>query len=133
MEFVDEEDDVRVLAQFVEHGLDAFLELAAVFSSGHHPGHVEAHEPFVHEDAGHLALHYAQGKALHDGRLADARLADEHGIVFLAARQDLCQTFYLVVASHHRVETSFACGLGHVVAELVEGGSVGAGFPFGTA
>lgn len=66
MDFVDEEYDIRVLRQFVEYGLDAFLELSAVFGAGHHAGHVETDDTLVEQNARYLALHDAQRETFDD-------------------------------------------------------------------
>ena len=50
----------------------------------------------------------AQGQALGDGRLADARLADQHGVVLRAPRQDLDDAADFLVAADHRVELALA-------------------------
>src|SRR5439155_456748 len=55
-----------------------------------------------------------------DRRLADARVADQDGIVLRAARQHLDHTPDLLVAADHRVELPFLCGGGEVAAELLE-------------
>ncbi len=67
MEFVNEEDDVFVFRKLIEYGLDAFLELSAIFGSGHDRGHVERHNALTEENARDLALDYAQGQAFDDG------------------------------------------------------------------
>lgn len=45
-----------------------------------------------------------------DGGLADARFADEHGVVLGAARQDLNGAPDLVVSANYRVEFAVARG-----------------------
>ena len=64
--------------------------------------HVERDEPLVLERLGHVAAHDALGDALDDGRLADARLADEHGVVLGAAREHLHHAADLLVAADDR-------------------------------
>ena len=124
VDLIDEEDDVGILGEFVEHGLDALLELSAIFRAGHHAGHVESDDALVEKHARHLALHDAQGEALDYGRLADAGLTDQHGVVLLAAREDLGEALDLGLAPHHGVELALGGGLGHVIAVLVERGGV---------
>ena len=52
----------------------------------------------------HVALDDAQGEAFDDRRLADARLADQHGIVLRAAREDLDHAANFLVAADDRIE-----------------------------
>ena len=80
--FVDEEDDAAGRrGHFREHGLQPLLELAAIFRAGDQRAHVERHQLLVLERFGHVAVDDAQSQALGDCRLADAGLADQHGIV----------------------------------------------------
>src|SRR6185312_17291566 len=69
---------------------------------------------------GHVAAHDAPGEPLDDGGFADARLADEHGVVFRAARKDLNHAADLFVASDHRIELALARQLGEVAAVAFE-------------
>ena len=86
VQLVDEQDDLALgVLDLLEHGLEALLELAAVLGAGDERAQVERHDALVLEALGHVAAHDALGEALDDGRLADARLADEHGL-FLVRR-----------------------------------------------
>ena len=69
----------------------------------------------------HVALDDAQGEPFDDGRLADARLADEHRIVLRAAREHLDHAADFLVAADHRVELALLGPLDQVDAVLFEG------------
>ena len=116
---IDEEDDIGVFLQLIEYRAQALLELSAILGAGHHGSHVEHHYTLVEEDARHLLLYDAQCQSLYDGRFAHARLADEHGIVLLAAAQNLCNAFNFLFASDDGVEFSFGSRLGHVYSKVV--------------
>ncbi len=92
VELVDEQDDVAALGDLLHHLLEALLELAAVL----------------------------RGEPFDDGGLPDAGLADQHGIVLRAARQDLHHALDLRLAADDRVELALGSLLGQVAAELVE-------------
>ena len=77
------------LVDLLEHGLQAVLELAAVLGAGDERAQVERDDALVLERLGHVARDDALGEPLDDGGLADAGLADEHGVVLRAAREDL--------------------------------------------
>ena len=115
MHLVDEQDD-RALGggDLVQHRLQPLLELAAVFRAGDQRAHVERHQLLVLQALRHVAVDDAQGQALDDGGLADAGLADQHGVVLGAARQHLDGAADLLVAADHRVELLVAGGLGQV-------------------
>ena len=86
VDLVDEGDDLAITGpDLLEHRLEALLELAAVLRAGQHGREVEAVERLVTQALGHVALDDALGQPLDDGRLADAGLADEDGVVLRAA------------------------------------------------
>ena len=120
VDLVDEEDDVAARADLLEHLLQALLEITAVAAARHERTEVERVELLARERLGHLVGHDLLGQALDDGRLADARLADEDRVVLGAPRQHLHDAFDLFRAADDRVELAVAGELGEVAAELVE-------------
>jgi hypothetical protein len=83
-----------------------------------------------------VALHDAVRQPFDDGRLADAGLSDQHGIVLGAPRQHLDGAPDLLVAADHRIELAFGRRLGEIarialqrVVRLLGAGRVG-GAPF---
>src|SRR4051812_6904038 len=81
VKLVDEENDVAALGDLLHHLLQALLELSAVLRTGDQRRQVERVDLLVLEQLGHLAARDPLGEALDDGGLADARLADQHGVV----------------------------------------------------
>ena len=108
VELVDEGDDLpgRVL-DVVEHGLEPFLEFAAILRAGHHRTEVEGDDGLAFQALGDVARDDALGQALDDRGLADARLADEHRIVLGTTAQHLDDAANLVVAADDWVELAF--------------------------
>ena len=86
VQLIYEEDDLalRVFNLF-EDGLQAVFELAAVLRAREHRAEVESDETLVAERFGNVAGDDALRETFDDCRLADARLADEHGIIFGSA------------------------------------------------
>ena len=119
---VDEEDDVLVLSDLVHHGLDAFLELAAILGARDHQRQVQHDDPLVAENLRDVAFHNLLSEAFDDGRLAHARLAEQHGVVLRAAAENLDHALNLGLAPDHRVHVAFAGDLGEVAAEGFQGG-----------
>ena len=112
---VDEQDDAAFRRRdFLQHRLQALLELAAVFGAGDERAHVEGEELLVLEALRHVAVDDAQREALDDRRLADAGLADQDRVVLRAPRQNLDGAADLLVAADHRVELAVARRLGEV-------------------
>ncbi len=115
MQLVDEGDDLpgRVL-DVVEHGLEPFLEFAAVLGAGHHRTQVQADDGLVAQALGYVAGDDALGQTFHDGGLADARLADQHRVVLGATGEHLHDAANFVVPPDNRVKLAFAGALGQV-------------------
>ena len=120
VELVDEQDDVAALGDLLHHLLQALLELTAVLRARDERREVERVDLLVLQQLGHLVGGDPRGEALDDGGLADARLADQHGIVLLAAREDLHHALDLELAADDRVELALGRLLRQVPAELVE-------------
>ena len=118
VQLVDEDDDVRVVGQLLHDRLEALFELAAVLGAGDDEGDVERQQALVGEEVRHVAADDLLGQALDDGGLADARLADQHGVVLGAAAQHLLHPLELVVAADQRVELVLHRHVGEVAAEL---------------
>ena len=83
--------------------------------------HVERDDALVLEAFGHVALDDPQGEAFGDGRLADARLADQHGIVLRAAREDLDHAADFLIAADDRIELALPGPLDQIDAVFFAG------------
>ena len=119
--FVDEQDDAaRRPLDFGQHRLQPLFEFAAVFGAGDERAHVERHELLVLEAFRHVAIDDAQRQTFGDGRLADARLADQHRIVLGAPRQHLDGAADFLVAADDRVELAAARRFGEIAGIFFE-------------
>ncbi len=85
-----------------------------------HRAEVERHQLLVLERFRHVVVDDAQREAFGDGGLADAGLADQHGVVLGAAAQHLDGAADLFVAADHRVELAVARGLREVARILLQ-------------
>jgi hypothetical protein len=121
VQLVDEQHHLALrFGDLLEHGLQAVLELAAVLGPGDQGAEVERDHALVLERLGDVPLHDALRQTLDDRGLADARLADQHGVVLGAAREHLYHAAHLVVAADHGIELALARGLGEVAAVALE-------------
>ena len=122
VQLVDEEDDVLGPADFVHDGLDALFELAAIFCAGDHHRQIEHDDSPIVQNLRHGAGDDHLGQALDDGRLADARFAQQNRVVLLPAAENLDDAFDFVLAADDRIELPLAGQFGQIAAEAVQGG-----------
>ena len=126
VELVDEQDDLAVaVLDLLEDGLEALLELAPELGAGDERPEIERDDALALEAFRHVAADDALGEALGDGGLADARLADEHGVVLRPPAEDLDDAPDLLVTADDRIELARA-GLGREVAAVLLEGGIGA-------
>jgi hypothetical protein len=128
VQLVDEGDDLPVgVADVVQDGLEAVLELAPELCPGDHRAQVEGDDALVLQALGDVTGDHALGQPLDDGGLAHARLADEDRVVLGSAAEHLDDAANLVVAADDGVELAGPGGLGEVAAEPLQGLVLGLG------
>src|SRR6185437_17120808 len=120
VQLVDEQDDLLVLRDLVHHSLEPLLELAAVLGAGNDRRHVERKDAVVAERLGALAVGDELRESFDDGRLADARLADENWIVLFPAREDFHDALDFFRTPDRGIELPFGGELREIAAEVVE-------------
>ena len=86
MDLVDEQDHVSGGLHLSDQALDAAFKLAAELRSGHKARQIQKIDLAVAQALRHIALGNAQSDALGDGRFANARLANQAGVILLPAR-----------------------------------------------
>ena len=121
VELVDEQDHVAGVLDFLQQGLEPLFEFAAELGAGHQRAHVERDHAAVLKALRHIRLDDPQGEPLGDRRLADARLADQHGIVLGATREDLDHAADFLVAADYGVDLPLAGPLDQVDAVFLQG------------
>jgi hypothetical protein len=121
VQLVDEEDDLAfLLREVLEHALQALLELAAELRARDQRTHVERENALPLQPFGHLAVHDALRETFDDRGLADAGLADQHGVVLRPPLQHLHGTADLIVAPDDGVELARCGALGEIDGVLLE-------------
>ena len=115
VQLVDEENDLSLrVFDFFQNGFEAVFKFAAIFCAGEHGAEIERNHALVLQSFRHVAGDDSLGEAFDDGGLADARLADEHRIIFRAARKNLDHAADFFVASDDGIELAAAGLLGQV-------------------
>ncbi len=121
VQLVDEEDDLALGGgDLRQHRLEALLELAAVLGAGDQRADVERPDPLALQSLGHVSRDDPLGETLGDRGLADAGLADQHGVVLRAPREHLDDPADLLVAPDHGVELPGLGSCGEVAPVLLE-------------
>ena len=120
VDLVYDEDDVPCLADLLDEPLHAALELAAELRACDEGREVEEVYLLVAQLVGDAAVGYPLGKPLRDGRLADAGLAYEAGVVLLPAVEDLDDALELLLAADHGVELALARSVREVYAVIIQ-------------
>ncbi len=118
VQLVDEDDDVGALGQLLHDRLEPLLELAPVLGAGDDQRDVERQDALVGQEVRHVAVVDLLRQPLDDGRLADARFADQHRVVLGAAAEHLLHPLQFVVAADQRVERVLHRRFGQIAAEL---------------
>jgi hypothetical protein len=121
VQLVDEQDHLpHGVRHFLQHRLQALLELAAVLRPGDESAHVESDDPLVLEAFRNVLTYDPLREPLDDRRLADAGFADKYRVVLGAAGEHLDHAPDLLVPADDGIELSFARELGEVAAVALE-------------
>ena len=121
VKLVDEQDELPLgCGDLAEQGLEALLELATELGAGQEGTHIERPDAAAAQALRHVAGDDALGEALRDRGLADARVADQDGVVLGAAREHLNDAADLIVAADHGVDLAGLGGRGQVERVLLE-------------
>ena len=120
VQLVDEEDDVARALHLLQDAFDALFKIAAVLRAREHGRQIHAHDALAREILGHAAIGDALRQPLSHRRLADTGLADEHGVILAAAREDLDGALDLAVSADDRIHVPGRGKLREVAPVLVE-------------
>ena len=128
MQLVDEENDIFLALDLFNDVLHTLLKIAAILAARDKTAHVNIDDLFILEQLRHLAGNDALRQSFSDRRFTDARLANEHWIVFRAANEDLDHTLDLLGTADDWVDLSFLRHLIEIAAVFFEGALLAASF-----
>ena len=112
--FVDEENRLRPGGERGDDRLEALLEVAAIPRACQQRAGIERKDFRILQRALHIVVKKPRGEALGHGGLADAWIADEHGVVLAAAAEHFDRPLELLGASDQRIEQSLTRPFGQV-------------------
>ena len=108
VDFVDEQHRARKGFDFLHHGFEAFLEIAAIARACQQRTHVEREDRRALEHVGNLTANDLARQAFGDSRLADARVADEQRVVLLTAAEHLHRAHDFLLTADQRIDLAVA-------------------------
>ena len=120
MHLVDDENDVAHGLDLADEAFHAAFKLAPELGPGDQGRHVQQIDLLAAQLEGDGPRRDALGQPLGDGRLADARLADEAGVVLLPPVEDLDDPFRLDVPANDPVQLPASGLVRQVQAVLVK-------------
>ena len=103
VQLVNEQDDPPVCLDLVHAGTDSLLKIATVFRPGKHCAEVKGKDAFPGKLRRNVTACKALCDALHDRCFSNTGVADETGVVFGAACEDLEYTLNLRLTPDQRV------------------------------
>ena len=121
VELVDKQDGGAVPHQLFQQIFQPLLKIAPVLGARHQAGHIQRQQPPPLQRSGHLPSGNAQRQTLSQRCFAHARLADQTGVVFLAAAQDFHHAVKLGFPAEHRVQLPFGGTAGQIAAVFIAG------------
>ena len=77
MNFVNEQNRVRIFGQLFQHRLQSLFKITAIFGAREQGTHIQRIDLRLGEDIRHLSIDDALGEALGDRRLADTCFTDQ--------------------------------------------------------
>jgi hypothetical protein len=121
MQLVDEEDHCSGgVGDFLQDGLEPFLEFPSKLRPCDEGTQIQRDDLLVLKILGNVSTHDALRQSLSDGRLADARFADQYRVVLGAAREHLHDAADFLIAPDDWIELAFPRQLCQVTAVLLE-------------
>ena len=108
--FINEQNNLSGrVGDFLQNRFQPFLKLAAKFGTGNQRAHIQSQQFLALQTFRHITVNNPQCQPFRNRRFADTRLANQHRIIFGAARQNLHGTADFLIAANHRVKPSGLC------------------------
>ena len=107
MDFIDEQDGIRLFFQLGQHRFQALFEVAAVFCARHQRTEIQSPDHGRAQHLRHTAFHDAPGQAFGERGFTHARITDIQRIVLASATQDLDGALDFLLAADQRVDLAF--------------------------
>ena len=121
MQLIDKQNDGAFrLADLFQNSFQALLKFSAVLGTSDQSTHIQREDGLLFKPFRHITADDTLGKPFGDRRFADARLADQNGIVLRLAREDTDHIPYLVVTPDHGIQFVFSCPFDQIRSVLAQ-------------
>src|SRR5215213_3539768 len=110
VQLVDEENDLSLGAlDLFQNRFESIFKFATILRACQHRAEVESDQSLVTQSLRHVARDDSLREPFDDRSLTNARLANQHRIVFCSSGKNLDRATYLIVATDDGIEFSFTC------------------------
>ena len=110
MQLINEQNNTAIRClHIVQHRLQTFLKLAAVFGTGNERPHIQREDLLVLQRRRNISLCNSLCQSLNDGRFANAGLTDDHRVIFGLAGKDLNDAADFLIPSDDRIHLLLSC------------------------
>ena len=119
--FIDKNDGLSfVLCELFEYGLQAFFKFTAILGTCQQGGHIKRQYAFVFQTLRHFTIDDTLRQTFHDRGLANAGLANQHGIILAPTLQYLNRTANFVIATNDGIQLALSGALGQIKRVLLQ-------------
>ena len=108
MYLVDEKDDVALGFDLINQPFHPALKLASELGAGDQRRHIQQVNLLIQQPERHIPRYNLLGNPFGNRRLADARFADQAGVVFLPAGEDLLHPIDFLITADNPVHLAVA-------------------------
>ena len=89
MQFINKENDIACLGDFINHFFQSFFKFAAVFGTGNKGRHIKRDYSFATQSFWNMAIDNTLRKPFGNRCFADSRFTDKDRVIFCPAAQNL--------------------------------------------
>ena len=121
MQLVNKQDDFTLaLFDFLQNAFQTFLKLAAVFCTCHQSAHIQAEHLAVFQVFRHVTAHNTLCQTFGNGCFTNARLTNQHRVVFCFSGQNANHISDFGIAPDHGVQLLRFCQRHQVLAVFIQ-------------
>ena len=120
MNFINKEDYVFVILEFLNNSFQSLFKLTSILGSCNERGHIKRYYSLVSKFLRHITLCNLQSKSFNNCSFTNAGFTDENRVVFPAPCKNMGNPFNLLLSSYHRIKLAFLCKLCKIPSKLIK-------------